>query len=593
MSKHSLDFRLKKLEAEKTETITAYPDNILDWITQYRPFIGKTPQSFLLAPFWRQVLLDEHMDISCACGRQTRKSTNACNILAFHSTVKDGVELSYIVDSEERKSTFSEKRLRQDTFMSNPKLAALLPSLQANINRIRLLNGNMIYCLTDHRQYSHVEGKSNHVVVADEIQKQESQFFSVVNQTLTETHGRVYRFGIGGEAGSPWQNHWDQTDQHEWFYDNENWRDELTFSELGHINNSQADLEKILAGKWIATKPENTIFRGYHMPQRIFPTIPLTIKDAIEKYKVHPSISIEYRKAHDPLSIFLPHVEGAFYKSIRRPITFEMVRFCYDYTQCLLAPEQIAMLKKQYKNEIRIVMGIDWGSSPTKSQTACAVLIHWRKLNRYQLAHLEIAPEEDVTISAVKFVKTFQDFKCDYCIADLGYGRSAVTLMQDGGHDVLGNTCIGLTRGKVMGCWTTGGDTSDTLAKKQESDIEGIKQLPHITITKNETVQAFVDLIAQKITMSIDDKQIEKSKFIIPMLNEYETDMLIHDFCSITRKDIDQENEGIRVDDPRKVAKREFNHPPDTAMAIMYAMEADKRYSEDAFTIMSVRKKKY
>lgn len=68
---------------------------------------------------------------------------------------------------------------------------------------------------------------------------------------------------------------------------------------------------------------------------------------------------------------------------------------------------------------------------------------------------------------------------------------------------------------------------------------------------------------------------------MIPFLTsrEFETDWLIKDFTDITRKDI-PETEDVTITDPRQKPKKEFNHPKDSVMAIIYARVAMKQEVE-------------
>ena len=50
------------------------------------------------------------------------------------------------------------------------------------------------------------------------------------------------------------------------------------------------------------------------------PTIPLTEQDAIEKYKKHPRLSIEYKKKILSDSEFRSHVMGVFHSSPFRTV---------------------------------------------------------------------------------------------------------------------------------------------------------------------------------------------------------------------------------------------------------------------------------
>ena len=191
------------------------------------------------------------------------------------------------------------------------------------------------------------------------------------------TKGRTKVFGIGGESGSPYEKLWKETDQREWFYDDPDWREKLQFDEKGLIVGDY--LKDLLCGKWIAQN-NSEFFHGYHIPQTIFPTIPLTEQDAIEKYKIHPRFSIQYQKNNLPESLFRSHVMGMFYNSPHKPITKEMVIKCttpYRYLS-LLKPHESREWKNTFGNEIEIAMGVDFGSG-SSSFTAIAIIILWKK----------------------------------------------------------------------------------------------------------------------------------------------------------------------------------------------------------------------
>ena len=195
-----------------------------------------------------------------------------------------GVEVTYIADNEPHKSAFSKQRLRRETFLANPVLKQFLPHGRAAVEEITIENDAVIYIGTDESEYKFAEGKSNYVLVFDETQYHDLQFAYKAMYTLSETHGRFYAFGLGGEQGSSYVNNWDRTDQREWIYDDSNWRSRLTFDSKGNISNNANELKSILAGRWVAQKPENTQYRGYHIPQTIMPSKPLTIESAINDY---------------------------------------------------------------------------------------------------------------------------------------------------------------------------------------------------------------------------------------------------------------------------------------------------------------------
>ena len=194
---HSDDFRLKKIEDKLNEIRkkalpTEVPDNLLDFIKDFRPKIGKKPLNFDKDPFWKEPLLDEHPHITFVNGRQTYKTTNASSLIAWVALKNPGCEVTYVADDDNHRSAFSEQRLRQETFISNEKMAKYLPNGKANVGRIKILNGSVIYLVTDENKYHAVEGKSNEVLILDEAQAQDVGFLPVAFYSLSKTHGRFY-----------------------------------------------------------------------------------------------------------------------------------------------------------------------------------------------------------------------------------------------------------------------------------------------------------------------------------------------------------------------------------------------------------------
>jgi len=457
---------------------------------------------------------------------------------------------------------------------------------RANVGEINLTNNSVIYVRTDENEFNNVQGMTNSLMVFDEAQYQELQFRSAALYSMTMTKGQCYYLGIGGEAGGEWYKLWKKSDQREWKFDDKDWREKLRFDEEGYLSNEHP--ENIVSGKWVAAYPENKEYVGYHMPQTIFARIPITIHDAVNLYKTRPENSIEYQQKYNPSSIVQAHVYGNFFKAMRRPITPEMVEACYDYTISLLRPEQIKKLKAEFKNEILIFLGIDWGSGPAASKTVGTVIIYWRKTNRYQIAWIDSRPSEHEYDQAGYFVKLFHEYCCDFCVADLGYGKDKVTLMQNGGYTSYGEKILGLGRGRIKGCWTSGNITQETMRHKNKNIVDAPtigEKKEYYSVDKTQIIQNFIDFVGSKVPDN--DKQV--SQLIIPMKNDWECDFLVNDFCDITRKDLDKDNMEISKDDPRQKAKKEYNHPKDTVMSIIYCMIGKNKYDPQGFEISKIK----
>ena len=575
-------------------TLPELPQNKLQWIEEARPLVMGKPRYFHLFPFYYQVYEDNHPNIMCVNGRQTFKTTMCSDILGNAVTAYNNVEAGYVVDNETHLNAFSLQRFRKQTLIQNPKLRQFLPSKgRANIGAITLLNDSIGYLMTDENEYNKVEGKSLSVLMLDEAQYQDVQFLSKAYYTLSQTHGRFYCFGIGGEAGSPYHEMWERTDQQEWVYDDPEWRDRLEFDNMGNIVNEPDELKSILAGRWIPRKPENTQYRGYHMPQEMFATIPLTIEDAINKYKIQPELSIEWQRLNNPKSIFLSHCRGDFFKAERRPITPEMVKNCMlPYRNISLStPEEIATIKEVFGNEVRILMGVDFGSgAKAGSLTVISILIHWRKSGRYQLAFIDRRPQENQIDQSRYIADLFRSARCDFGVGDLGYGQVQVKLIQDGGRDSKDYPFQGLGSSHFVGARSTG-DLHKEKAEFVETEDEHGSEISRINISKTASIQKFIDMLEWYVSHPKfpDKKEHSRPKLMIPYMNDYEVDFLIKDFCATTRKDLEQDTD-VTVEDPRQMAKKEFNHPADSMMSLIYCFTADENYDEGAYSISRTAK---
>ena len=591
----SSSFERKLEEAEnvvtpsKKKSLTPQlPTDNLEWIRVARPYVGKVKRNFEWEPFWVDVYKDKSPNIVVVNGRQTFKSTFGTDIIGCFATSHDNVEVTYIVDREDRVSAWSKQRFRKDTMLRNDLLVPFLMHGRANVGEINLTNNSVVYVRTDENEFNNVQGMTNWLMVFDECQYQELQFRAAALYSMTMTKGQVYYLGIGGEAGSEWYKLWKKSDQREWVFDDKNWREKLKFDDEGYLSNEHP--ENIVAGKWVSQKPENSEYRGYHMPQTIFARIPLTIHDAVNLYKTRPENSIEFQKKYNPSSIVQAHVYGNFFKAMRRPITPEMVEACYDYNLALLTPKEISELKQKYGTEILIFLGIDWGSGPAASKTVGTVIIYWRKTNRYQIAWVDSLKENIHEYDqASHFVDLYKKYCCDFCVADLGYGKDKVTMMQNGGYTSFGEKVTGLGRGKVKGCWTSGNITEETMRHKNQDVIDAPtvgEKKEYYSVDKTQIIQNFVDFVGSKVP---DENGKKVSQLIIPMKNDYECSFLLDDFCDITRKDLDKNNEEIAKEDPRQKAKKEWNHPKDSVMSIIYCMIGKTKYDPEGFQISKIR----
>jgi len=549
-------------------SLPVLPNNPLEWIEKARPIVEGKKRTFQTVPFWRDIYLDEHPSKMIVGGRQIYKSTYITDILACEATSAPGIQVGYVTFDQSNLNGFSKQKLQIGTFGQNSVLSRFPRNKLGNIGEISLRNGSTIYCMTDNNQYRHVEGKSLNHCILDESQYQDIENLEKVRQTMMATKGKLSVLGIGGESGSAYEKLWQKTDQRKWVYDDTNWRDKLQFDNNGLVVGDY--LDDVLSGRWIAQKPENMLYHGYHLPQTIFTTIPLTIDDAISKYKVSPVYSVEYQKKENTASFFQSHTMGMFYKSEQRPITLEMVYSCMNHYRYLrlIDPSEIAMWKDIFQDSVNVSMGIDFGSG-NSSSTVISVLIHWKKSGRIQLAYLDKRPSENQIDQVELICELFKVCNCDIGVGDLGYGAIQVKTIQDGGANRLsGELFSGVGREKFFGCRSISNESKPMQIHFDTVDEHG-EETSRISIDKTSVIQKFIDLLDTQISHPRGDDSSRRSKLIIPYgySKEYETNWLVSEFVTLTRKDLRKNDI-----DPRQNAKKEFNHPPDSMMSIIYAL---------------------
>lgn len=574
----------KLAERVDLEPLPDLPINTLDWVELARPTVGFTVRNWELTPFWIPIYEDNHPNIMIVAGRQTFKTTFCTDLVANYATTRNRCEVCYVTDNEPHLSAFSKQRLRIETFLQNDVLRDYLRHDRANIGEFSLRNDSAIYLVTDEGQYKKVEGKSLQLLMLDEAQYQDVQFLSKAMYALFQTHGRFYMLGIGGEAGSEYHKKWEKTDQREWIYTDKFWYDKIERDAQGRVINDEDELKVILNGKWISQKPENTQFRGYHLPQTIFPMIPRTIEDA-QLHNINPEFSIEWQERHSPLSVYTSHCIGEFYQAERRPISPAMVSACYNNYMTLLTPDEVVWLKAIFGNQIRVTMGVDFGSGPTASKTVITILVHWRKSGRYQIVWIEPRPQEHQLDQARYIAELGASYHVDYAVGDLGYGAIQVKVIQDGGRDSHDHKFIGLGKRIFVGCRTIGDETKPEMEYRQETDEHGT-ELGRLQIDKTTTIQNFIDFIGTYVSHPTrpEVEELKRTKLIIPHKLDYECDFLMDDLCSTTRKDIEEEIDKT-VEDPRQKARKEFNHPKDSMMSLIYALIADQNIDSGRFVI--------
>lgn len=591
--------KFEELKPKKVE-LPKLPKDLLKWIEEARPFIGNERQSFLAFPMWPDVYRDNNPLKMIVGGRQIAKSTYITNILGFETTAFAGTEAIFVTYDDISKSGFSRQRYQYGTFEANPKLKLFTRHGVGNVGEVSLKNKSVTYLTIDHDQYRHVEGKSPDHILLDEAQYQDIQYFDKIVLAMTQTKGKITICGVGGESGSPYEEMWRRTDQREWIYDDSNWRDKLQFGLVKDRRGFEKRgliigeyLKEVLRGHWEIKNPSAVHWHGYHLPQTIFPTIPLTIESAINDYDVDPIYSIEWRRKHLSGALYSSHVIGGFYKAERRPITNDMIENCmknYNYLQ-VLTPEQIGDLKETYGRSIEICMGVDFGSGQP-SKTVIAIFIIWKlkesekviaNAHRIQLVLLEQRPKENQLDQAEYINWMFKIAKCDVGIGDLGYGANQIMVIQEGGYSRKdGKSFKGVGATKFIGAKTMGDETKPLQQYVEKEDEHG-KESPHITLNKTAIIQQFIDFLEEYIPHPNHPfiEEYQRSRFMIPNHpnSRSQIDFIFHDWTSLVRIDLPEELE-VEDIDKRQFAKKLYSHPADSLMSCVFAHQASRISAE-------------
>ena len=376
------------------------------------------------------------------------------------------------------------------------------------------------------------------------------------------------------------------------------WRNDLIFGEIKDEDTEKtkwgliADnhLMKIMSGRWKSTQPQKSKdWHGFHIPQTIIPQIPLSIADAVNPklYNIDRKYAIEAKRQRMSPHLFTSHVMGGFYHAERRPITREMIDnlFYGNENIKLMDAWEIADIKDQFGKEVNIAMGVDFGSG-SPSQTVIAIFIEWilqpetstqDKISKMQLVWMEPRPAENLLDQAKYIANLFDECQCDIGVGDLGYGAIQVQQIQDGGSDRLsGQHFNGVGATNFFGCRSIGDETKNILQFNKKIDEHG-EVREHLKIDKTTSIQEFIDLMGVMVEDPEDRYNLDKRKYKLMFpaepYSKQKIDFLYSDLTNLTRKDL---SDKIDSDEPdtRQRARKQFNHPKDSLMAMIYAIKA-------------------
>lgn len=388
-----------------------------DWTLRFRQLIEGHQNVLKYLPMWHQPYKDEHPWQMYVIARQEGKTTHGGGKLAYYGT-KRHTKGVYVTFSDESLRSFSNDKFRGSILSpENPELFEIVKGNRGDkgaVSRVEYLTNSSTSLVTHAGGMHHVEGKSADIMVLDEIQNLDLDSFEKAQESQSWTQGAKMFMGVGGYLATTHHKYWLSTNQMEYEFKKETWRDGLEFNDEGLVWDDY--LIDLCAGDWNAKAPANWTRHGYWMPQQILPNIPLTIDDAINKYKIAKEYSIEHKRLTYTSSYYSRHVEARFVKGQTKPFTKEMITKLFDRSLGFTRPEDVDHKKG------RIYATSDWGGGNSAYTVPMISQCIHPKGPIFKILYITRLDEPDVERQADQFINLCNAYEADKIGVDAGGG---------------------------------------------------------------------------------------------------------------------------------------------------------------------------
>jgi len=355
-----------KTTQELEDELPTIPHDRLQWEYHCRALIKGQPNRLKYLPPLIDVIEDKHPWQFWLWARQWGKTTSLGSVLGHGATTNYDYDQMYLNFKLDPLKTFSNEKFRQDVFGHLP-LSKYLKSVGNTfgaVNKVETYTRSTIDMLLPGREWENAQGKSLKRIVIDEGQDHDWDKYSNTKETQADTMGDTIIAGIGGYVDTDYHNLWKSSNQMEYIYkrgenyqgyENMSWRADLEFNGEGLVYGDY--MIDIQDGKWVPQEPKNFSRHGYKIAQTFNPRIPLTIQDAIEKYKVSPEWSIEFKLNDTNYSQvdFRRNVLVEFVEGELKPINTKDMLLLFDKTVSLTKAVDVDF------EAGHVIIGIDWG----------------------------------------------------------------------------------------------------------------------------------------------------------------------------------------------------------------------------------------
>jgi len=339
-------------QERQKEILPQVPQSKLEWSLHVRPTIDGRKNIVQYMPMLQRLHEDNWSWIMVKFARQMTKSAYLSTSMGHLMTTKPNQKTTYATFEDESLKEFSNNKFRTLWSESVIARAYVDGSTLGSIGSLKTLNNSSASLVTAVNDFTHVEGKSVNLLIFDEGQNLDLDKWVTAGESQSFTNGSFIIAGIGGYVDTEYTKWWNSSDQRQWIYSIEYWRDKLEFNQEGLVWDSY--LEDVLGGYWKALKQENQSRHGYFSNQYQAPWIPLKKSDC-EKYRLPESKSIQWKEENYPQNDFIRHVQAGDVAGDTKPFTSQMLYKLYDKRRSFLKPSEV-----DYENG-DLFFGADWG----------------------------------------------------------------------------------------------------------------------------------------------------------------------------------------------------------------------------------------
>jgi hypothetical protein len=480
-----------------------------EWSLRFRPMIEGKKNMLRYLVMWHDIYRDEHPWIMLSIARQLGKTTWGGGKLAYYGC-KIHTKAVYVTFSDESQRSFSNDKYRGSVLHTdNPELFEIVKgagSGKGALSRVEFLTDSSTSLVTDANEMHHVEGKSADFLFFDEAQNLNLDAYVKAKESQAWTQGKTIIAGIGGYLGTMHHKFWLSTNQMRWIFHTENWRDKLQFDSGGLVWDDY--LIDLLAGHWEPQAPKNSQRHGYWLSQEMFPNIPLTRHDAVEKYHTAEDASIQWKREHYAASYYTRHVLGQFVKGHTRLFTKEMLHKLFDRNLSFTRPEDVDRSKG------KIYAAADWGGGTT----AFTVLMISQCLHPtgpiFKILYIKRVDDPDVEKQADMFINLCDAYEVDHIGMDAGGGPRQAQKVEK----TYADRCTKIT-------YLTRPDTP----LPRENETDRLRQENRFTIDRTYSFDRLKDLIENPFVQ----EPYAFPRFIVPGADPQKISWIVDDFEAV------------------------------------------------------------